>query len=123
MNRLISSLAILALTSVSAFAAQPAMMGDSSAGKMLVTSKGMTLYTFDKDMSGKSECDAKCLKMWPAFYADKSAKPDGDFTIVKASDGKNMWAYKGMPLYGYHDDKKAGDMKGDGKGGVWHVVK
>ena len=123
MHKLIGSLAILALTTVSAFAAAPAMMGDTSAGKMLTTSKGMTLYTFDKDMMGKSECDAKCLKMWPAFYADKSAKPEGDFTVVKASDGKSMWAYKGMPLYRYHDDKKAGDMMGEGKGGVWHVVK
>ncbi|MBN9047139.1 MAG: hypothetical protein J0H18_15955 [Rhizobiales bacterium] len=34
-----------------------------------------------------------------------------------------MWAYKGKLLYRYHDDKKAGDVKGDGKGGVWHVVK
>lgn len=123
MKRILASLALLVFTSINAFAAQPAMMSDSSAGKMLVTPKGMTLYTFDKDMSGKSECDAKCLKIWPAFYTDKSAKADGDFTVVKASDGKNMWAYKGMPLYRYHDDKKAGDMKGDGKGGVWHVVK
>lgn len=123
MKTILASLAIVALTSVGALAAEPAMMGGSSAEKILVTPKGMALYTFDKDMSGKSECDAKCLKMWPAFSADKSAKPSGDFTVVKASDGKNMWAYKGMPLYRYHDDKKAGEMSGDGKGGMWHVVK
>lgn len=122
MNRVLASLAILAFTSVSAFAAQPAMMGDTSAGKILVTPKGMALYTFDKDMSGKSQCDAKCLKMWPAFHADKSAKAEGDFSVVKAADGRDMWAYKGKPLYRYHEDTKAGEMKGDGKGGVWHVV-
>ncbi|MGE3832891.1 MAG: hypothetical protein AB7F76_18015, partial [Parvibaculaceae bacterium] len=26
-------------------------------------------------------------------------------------------------LYYYDDDKKAGDMMGDGKGGAWHIVK
>ena len=26
------------------------------------------------------------------------------------------------PLYYYIEDKAAGDRKGDGKGGVWHVV-
>lgn len=123
MKTILASLAILGFTSLSALAAEPAMMGGMSSEKVLVNPKGMTLYTFDKDMSGKSACDAKCLKMWPAFYAEKSAKPEGDFSIVKASDGKNMWAYKGKPLYFYHGDKKPGDMSGDGKGGVWHIVK
>jgi predicted lipoprotein with Yx(FWY)xxD motif len=61
--------------------------------------------------------------MWPAFPAGKSAKAEGDFTVVKDMAGKDMWAYKGMPLYRSHDDMKAGDAKGDGKGGAWHVVK
>ena len=34
-----------------------------------------------------------------------------------------QWNYKGHPVYYYIDDKAAGDMKGEGKGGVWHVAK
>jgi predicted lipoprotein with Yx(FWY)xxD motif len=34
-----------------------------------------------------------------------------------------QWTYDGHPLYYYMEDKKAGDAMGDGKGGVWHVVK
>ena len=32
----------------------PAKIADTSKGKVLVDSKGMTLYTFDKDAGGKS---------------------------------------------------------------------
>jgi predicted lipoprotein with Yx(FWY)xxD motif len=55
--------------------------------------------------------------------ATASDKPMGDFTIIKREDGSMQWAYDGKPLYLYKDDKKAGDMMGDGKNGVWHVVK
>jgi predicted lipoprotein with Yx(FWY)xxD motif len=33
-----------------------------------------------------------------------------------------MWAYDGMPLYLFADDKKAGDITGDGEDG-FHVAK
>ena len=32
-------------------------------------------------------------------------------------------AYDGHPLYTFVEDKAPGDIKGDGKGGVWHVAK
>ena len=68
-------------------------------------------------------CDKACLKKWPAFHAAAKAKAEGDWTLVKAADGKEMWAYEGKPLYMFVDDKMEGDMKGDGMGGVWHVAK
>jgi len=42
-------------------------MVDTKMGKVFATEKGMTLYTFDKDTKGKSNCDGDCLKMWPAY--------------------------------------------------------
>ncbi|MBC2886795.1 hypothetical protein H7Q97_15515 [Ochrobactrum sp. CM-21-5] len=123
MKTVLIATGIFLASTIGGFAAEPAKMMDSESGKILVTAKGMTLYSFDKDQDGKSACDAKCLKMWPAFQAGNQAKAVGDFTIVKSTNGDNMWAYKGMPLYLYHDDRKAGEVKGDGKGGVWHVVK
>ncbi|CAN7476069.1 MAG: hypothetical protein AAAB20_11685 [Rhizobium sp.] len=123
MKTLLVSLGVLAATALSAFAAEPAKMVDTKMGKILATEKGMTLYTFDKDAKDKSNCDKACLKKWPAFHAAAKAKAEGEWTLVKAADGKEMWAYEGKPLYMFVDDKMAGDMKGDGVGGVWHVAK
>ncbi|MDP9809813.1 putative lipoprotein with Yx(FWY)xxD motif [Rhizobium tibeticum] len=123
MKMLLVSLGVLAATALSAFAAEPAKMVDTKMGKILATEKGMTLYTFDKDAKDKSNCDKACLKKWPAFHAAAKAKAEGEWTLVKAADGKEMWAYEGKPLYMFVDDKMAGDMKGDGVGGVWHVAK
>ncbi|WP_434729492.1 COG4315 family predicted lipoprotein [Rhizobium binae] len=123
MKTLIVSMGLLATTVLSAFAAEPAKMVDTKMGKILANAKGMTLYTFDKDAMGKSNCDEACLKKWPAFHAAAKAKAEGEWSLVKAADGKEMWAYQGKPLYTFAGDKKPGDMTGDGVGGVWHVAK
>jgi len=118
-------IAIGALTALagSAFAAEPAKTVDTKMGKVLATENGMVLYTFDKDTKGKSNCDKDCLKKWPAFHAGAKAKSEGEWTLVKAADGKEMWAYEGKPLYTYVEDKNAGEANGDGVGGVWHAAK
>jgi predicted lipoprotein with Yx(FWY)xxD motif len=123
MKTLLVTVSLLAVTAISTFAAEPAKMVDTKMGKILTTEKGMTLYTFDKDAKDKSNCDKACLKKWPAFHAAAKAKAEGEWSLVKAGDGKEMWAYEGKPLYMFVDDKMAGDMKGDGVGGVWHVAK
>jgi predicted lipoprotein with Yx(FWY)xxD motif len=123
MKTILVAMGIVAAGSLSAFAAEPVKMMDTKMGKVMTTPKGMTLYTFDKDTKDKSNCDAKCLKNWPAFHADAKAKVEGEWTLVKDADGKDMWAYEGKPLYMFAKDKKAGDMTGDGVGGVWHVAK
>ncbi|WP_311043808.1 MULTISPECIES: hypothetical protein [unclassified Rhizobium] len=114
--------ALTALTG-SALAAQPAKMVETKMGKVLATEKGVVLYTFDKDTKGQSNCDRDCLKKWPAFHAGAKAKAEGEWSLVKAADGKEMWAYEGKPLYTFVEDKKAGEANGDGVGGVWHVAK
>jgi predicted lipoprotein with Yx(FWY)xxD motif len=43
------------------------------------------------------------------------------WTTIKRDDGKMQWAYDGKPLYTFKNDKP-GEMTGDGKGGVWHMV-
>ena len=93
------------------------------AAGMLTDSKGMTLYTFDKDKGKVSSCYAECAKNWPPYMVMKGEKMGKDWAKTKRKDGKMQWTYDGHPLYYYVDDKKAGDMTGDGKGGVWHVVK
>jgi predicted lipoprotein with Yx(FWY)xxD motif len=89
---------------------------------VLADAKGMTLYTFDKDMKGMSMCSGKCAMNWPALAADADAKPMGDWTIVKRDDGSMQWAFKGKPVYTFAKDANPGETKGDGVGTVWHVV-
>lgn len=112
----------LMLASTAAFA-QAAKVADTPKGKAYVDSKGMTLYTFDKDAGGKSACNGPCATNWPPLMAAADAKASGDWTIVARDDGSKMWAYKGKPLYTFAKDTKPGDTTGDGfLNGAWHIA-
>nr|WP_152664589.1 hypothetical protein [Devosia geojensis] len=92
-------------------------------GKMVLTdANDMTLYIFDNDEPGVTNCYDQCAINWPPLIADASATPEGEFTLVDRTDGTKMWAYKGMPLYLWKDDVNPGDVTGDGVGGVWHLA-
>jgi predicted lipoprotein with Yx(FWY)xxD motif len=118
------SAALLFLSAAPSFAAEPAMVMDSSMGKIYSDSSDMTLYTFDKDEMGKSNCYDQCAVNWPPFVPAADAMAEGDWTIIERTDGTKQWAYDGKPLYTFIQDKKPGDMTGEGKGnGTWHVAK
>ena len=123
MKRVVLGFAVLLTAAGAGLAAEPAMVGETSAGKVYTNHEGMTLYTYDKDEAGKTNCYDKCAVNWPPFAAAADAAAEGEWTIVDRTDGTKMWAYDGKPLYTYIDDKKAGDVTGEGKGGVWHVAK
>ena len=109
--------AIAALTFILASSAASAQMlktADTPKGKTLVDTKGMTLYTFDKDAGGKSMCNGPCAENWPPLMAADDAKPTTEMTIVVRDDGKKMWAYKGKPLYTFKKDTAPGETNGDG---------
>lgn len=114
----------LLLASTAAFA-QAAKVADTPAGKAYVDAKGMTLYTFDKDVagSGKSTCNGGCAALWPPAMAAASDQPAGAYTIVMRDDGARQWAYKGKPVYTYQADQKPGDRAGDNFKDVWHIIK
>lgn len=118
--------AALALLTTSAFAEDyvgGAIKSMEIGGKeVLVGPNDMTLYIYDKDAPGVTNCYDACAENWPPLIADASAKADGDFTLVDRTDGSRMWAYKGWPLYYWVKDEKAGDTTGDGVGGVWHTA-
>jgi len=98
------------------------MKVNTSLGEVFATSKGLTLYTFTKDVPGKSNCDGGCAANWPPFTAKKSAKTWGEFTIIERSDGTYQWAYQNQPLYTWVGDKKEGDINGHGVGNVWYAA-
>lgn len=119
----VTALTTLLMGVAAAYAAEPAKIATIDGNKVYTDANGMTLYTFDRDSAGKSSCDGDCAVRWPPFKAEAGAAPEGDWTIVERSDGTMMWAYDGKPLYTYDGDKKAGDVTGDGVGGVWHLAK
>ena len=93
---------------------------------VLVGSNNMTLYTFDKDVSGsgKSSCNDQCAANWPPLIVDGSQPVTGDYSVITREDGKKQLAYKGKPLYYWAKDAKPGDKFGDGfLNGAWHIVK
>jgi len=120
---IVCAVAGLAFVWAGAALAAPAKTGDSAKGKVLTDQKGMTLYTFDKDAGGKSACNGPCAGNWPPLMASASDKTEGSYTIIKRDDGSMQWAYKGKPLYTWKNDKKAGDITGDGfLNGAWRIA-
>lgn len=91
---------------------------------MLVSTGGMTVYTFDKDVAdnGKSACAGPCTGLWPAVVTtDTNLK--APYGSIKRDDGTMQLTYKGKPLYMYSGDKKPGDATGDNFKDIWHAAK
>ncbi|HLT75899.1 MAG TPA: hypothetical protein VKZ87_00825 [Ferrovibrio sp.] len=104
--------------------AAPARTGNTALGPVLVDTKGMTLYTFDRDSVGKSACNGQCAQNWPPLMASGNTRTGGDWSVITRDDGSKQWAYRGKPLYGWVRDQKPGDTTGDGfLNGAWHVAK
>ena len=93
-------------------------------GKQVLTdTKGMTLYIWDKDAVGVSNCYDQCAVNWPPLLVPAATEVTGDFTLVDRTDSdQKIVAYKGWPLYLWIKDTKPGDTTGDGVGGTWHTA-
>ncbi|SDS59050.1 Predicted lipoprotein with conserved Yx(FWY)xxD motif [Friedmanniella luteola] len=114
--------------SPSASAAGDLAVADTSLGKILVDSQGLTVYYFTKDEadSGKSVCSGDCLVAWPAVEAS-SDTPSGEGVTAKLGtitrdDGSKQVTVNGLPVYLFQKDKAPGDVTGQGVGKVWYVV-
>ena len=100
----------------------------SSLGTIVVDSKGMTLYFFDKDTagSGTSACAGQCLVNWPPAHP-ASATPTvsgvtGKLGTIKATDGSTQITLNGLPLYYFKGDSAPGDVNGQAVQKIWWVV-
>ncbi len=100
-------------------------------GPILVDSKGMTLYVYEKDSPGVSNCYGGCAGAWPPLtvadedQAKAGARAKGKVAVIDRTDGSYQVTYNGMPLYTFASDKKPGDVTGQdvGKEGAkWYVV-
>ena len=102
----------------------------TSLGKILVDSRGRTLYLFKKDSGKKSTCFGACATAWPPLRAHGKPTVGGGARaskvgITRRSDGKPQVTYNGHPLYLFVKDKKPGDTHGEGLsafGAPWFAV-
>ncbi len=101
-----------------------------SLGVFLVDGRGRTLYMFDADPEGTSECYDTCATAWPPLATTGAPTAAGDvdqkeLSTSTRSDGITQVRYYGHPLYTYAQDAMPGQTTGQGltqQGGMWWVV-
>ena len=99
-------------------------------GRILVDSKGITLYDFVKDKGTMSACYGACAALWPPLTT--KGKPVAGRGVrasllgtTKRKDGKLEVTYGGHPLYYFVTDRKPGQTTGQGVnqfGAPWWVI-
>jgi predicted lipoprotein with Yx(FWY)xxD motif len=104
--------------------------GSTELGRVLVDSRGHTLYLFEKDRKGTSACSGVCLTYWPPLHA--SGKPTAIkgaksslLGSIRRSDGTRQVTYAGHPLYLFSLDTKRGQTNGEGLtdfGASWYAL-
>ena len=102
----------------------------SRLGRILVDSRGITLYDFVADKHGRSSCYGACEAYWPPLLT--KAKPHAGTGVrasllgtTKRKDGKLEVTYNHHPLYYFVPDRKPGQTTGQGLnqfGGPWWVL-
>ena len=104
--------------------------GDTNAvivtDSILTDSAGNTLYVFDNDDPGVTNCTGSCTDIWPPLIVDGDATAgdgvDGTLGTITRDDGTTQVTFNNRPLYYYLNDEAPGDRKGHDVGGVWHIV-
>jgi|SRR5919201_1485839 predicted lipoprotein with Yx(FWY)xxD motif len=106
------------------------LLRSTSLGRVLVAANGHTLYLFEADKAGKSTCYGQCAAFWPPLLTSTPPLAGAGVKAAllgttKRKDGKLQVTYARHPLYFFVQDKKAGQLTGEGLkhfGGSWYVV-
>jgi predicted lipoprotein with Yx(FWY)xxD motif len=123
----------LAPTAVAGAASAPTMVttaANKTWGRILVLGNGTTVYRLASDPKNKSVCSGQCAKIWPpVLLAPGQKHPVGHGGVtglgtITRSNGTHQITYKGVPLYRFIGDHKAGQANGNIKDlwGRWWVV-
>ncbi len=99
----------------------------SALGYVLALANGHVVYTYAKDTKGGTPaCTGSCASAWPPVtgipVASAASTGLGTFGTVTDVNGAKQVTYDGMPLYTFKGDKALA-TKGNGIGGMWHVIK
>ena len=102
----------------------------SKLGRILVDSRGRTLYLFEKDKRGHSACAGACATYWPPLLtrgkptAARAAK-QALLGTTRRADGTTQVTYAGHPLYRFVQDTNPGQTSGQDLhdfGAGWYVL-
>jgi predicted lipoprotein with Yx(FWY)xxD motif len=98
----------------------------SSLGWVMAKADGSVVYTYAKDSKGKAPtCTGSCASVWAPVTGSPKAGPadtfPGSFSLVTAANGQKVITYEGLPLYTFVGAPPL-STKGNGVGGVWHVI-
>ena len=120
----------LAVAGTAKTSAAKLALAASPLGRILVDSKGITLYDFVTDKGGVSGCYGACAALWPPLIT--KGKPHAGPGVrasllgtTKRKDGKLEVTYNHHPLYYFVTDRKPGQTTGQGVnqfGGPWWVL-
>lgn len=105
-----------------------AVAQDATLGAHVTGKDGMSLYVFEQDTSGTSNCNDDCAASWPPLTVTSAADVTagagvtGELGTIKRADGATQVTLDGKPLYYFGGDKAAGDVNGQGLNDVWHLV-
>jgi predicted lipoprotein with Yx(FWY)xxD motif len=127
------TLAVLAVAACTSSAATPSSNGggassdagvivDSASspgfGMVLTGPNGMALYTHAGDTATSSTCTGSCATTWPPLETNGQptarAGVTGQLGTLTRPDGATQVTYRGLPLYYWQGDTKAGDVTGNG---------
>jgi predicted lipoprotein with Yx(FWY)xxD motif len=123
----IAATAALALSGGSSSGRAVVKTGHALGKNVLVTRRGMTLYSLSAERNGRFICtDSTCLSVWKPLVVARGTKPTGAARLatVRRPDGRTQVTYQGKPLYTFVKDTKPGQAKGEGfkDVGTWHVA-
>jgi predicted lipoprotein with Yx(FWY)xxD motif len=98
-------------------------MATTTLGPVLTAPNGLTLYVHAGDTATSSTCTGGCATAWPPLAiaaggsATAGAGVTGTLGTLTRTDGSTQVTYKGMPLYGWKNDTKPGDVTGQNVAG------
>jgi predicted lipoprotein with Yx(FWY)xxD motif len=93
---------------------------NGKAESILTDSNGFSLYTFEQDAAGVSQCSGACLTEWPPEHAPAGSTVTAPFDTIKGNDGQPQLTLNGLPLYHYSSDTKPGEAFGQYPG--WDAI-
>lgn len=99
-------------------------MNQRLVGGMNSAFPGMTIYVFNNDLgTGGSACTGDCAANWPPVVVnDMVPSSIPGLGVIERPDGAMQATYQGRPLYFFAGDNTAGDINGQGVGGVWWLI-
>ncbi|MFI6040378.1 hypothetical protein ACIA8C_02020 [Nocardia sp. NPDC051321] len=105
-------------------------IADNGAAGQYVTAADRALYRFDNASAtpSRSNCAGDSAETWPPLIAQRGRVAYAGATrprlvgFVERADGACQIAIAERPVYFFIEDRKAGDLPGQGIGGIWRAV-